>query len=95
MSPSDEAAYDIANAAMDRIEQHEKLCGERYAQIVSNQNIGSQDRTILRELMSDKFEKLYGFLWKITFSFIGLLVGALGTMILWLINNTVFWQKPY
>jgi hypothetical protein len=95
MTDHGEAAYEIANAAMERMDVHEKLCGERYAQIVANQAISAQDRTVLRELLSSKFEKLYGFLWKIAFAVIGTLFTALAGIIVWLLNNSVVWRQPY
>lgn len=87
-------AYMVANAAMAKIESHEKLCGERYRQIVSNQNVSAQDREKLRAMISDRFHNLYGFLWKITFSVVGLLVLMVLGLVAFIANNSFVFKAP-
>lgn len=84
----------VANAAMAKMESHEKLCSERYRQIVANQNVSAQDREKLRALISDRFNSLYGFLWKITFSVIGLLVLMVLGLIAFIADNSFVFTHP-
>jgi hypothetical protein len=90
----DQAAYEIANAAMERMELHEKVCEGRYNQIVANQNLGAQDREKLRELISKRFADLYGFLWKITFAVMGFLVMTLIGLIVFIANHSFVFRSP-
>lgn len=83
-------AYMVANAAMMRLEQHEKLCGERYKQIVANQNLSTQDREKLRDMISQRFKDLYGFLWKITLSIVATLFMLVVSLIAFIVKNALF-----
>jgi hypothetical protein len=88
-------AYMVANAAMMRLEQHEKTCGERYRQIVANQNISTQDREKLREMISLRFKDLYGFLWKITATIVLGLVGAIVSLLIFIARHAVVWKPDF
>jgi hypothetical protein len=87
-------AYMVANAAMAKMEAHERLCSERYKQIVANQNVSAQDREKMRALISERFNSLYGFLWKITFSLVGLLVMMVLGLIVFIANNSFVFRTP-
>jgi hypothetical protein len=87
-------AYEVANTAMVRFEQHEILCGERYQQIVMNQNLSAQDRDKMRELISQRFKDLYGFMWAIAIAIIGTLVTVCGGLFWFLLTNSFVFKQP-
>lgn len=104
MSGNDgEIALQVANAAMMKMESHEELCGERYGQIVKNQERSESDRremrsaietgqATLRAAISSGHEKIYGLMWRMMFSMIATLVtvaGALGLILLSYIQNGI------
>lgn len=91
MSDDGEVALQVANAAMAEIEAHEKLCGERYRQILTNQERGETDRRELRGSLEAGQEKLriqisqghgliHGRMWTLMFSMIMTLAAAAGTL---------------
>jgi hypothetical protein len=86
--------YMLANAAMMKLESHEKICGERYKQIVANQNLSVQDREKLRELVLERFNHLNAFMWKIALSIVGFLVVTVAGLIVFIANNSFVFTHP-
>lgn len=89
-----EAAHNVADAVMRRLEVHENVCGERYKQIVANQNLSTEDRSKLREMISERFKSLYGFLWGIAFSIIGFMAIVVVGLIAFIANNGIILRPP-
>lgn len=86
-----ELALQVANAAMAEMESHEKLCGERYRQIIENQQRGDTDRRELKVALDSGQEKLrlqissghaliHSRMWTMMFSMLMTVVCAAGTL---------------
>jgi len=72
----DTRALEIAVRAQGNIENHEKLCGERYQRIIEHQQASIVDRAALRREISDRFKDLYKFLWRIALAVLGAFAGG-------------------
>lgn len=87
-------AYMVANAAMEAIEHHMEDCKEFRRDLKTSQIKAESDREKLRDMISERFSDLYGFLWKITFSLVGLLVIVVLALIAFIANNSFVFKTP-
>jgi hypothetical protein len=59
-----EEAKDMAITAANRIETHEKVCAERYAQIAKHQEQSCADRAAMRGEMTKRFDAIQSLIFR-------------------------------